>query len=79
MSSSMRPTGRSSTSGPAATATLSLFAPPVALGEAIERLERETPSTDFAPTMNVLNMLIEESALVRRDAGPGPASGWADP
>ena len=29
--------------------------------------------------MNVLNMLIEEGALVRPDAGRGPASGWADP
>ena len=45
--------------GPRGYATLSLFAQPLALGEAIERLEREAPSTDFAPTMNVVNMLIE--------------------
>jgi Ribosomal protein L11 methyltransferase (PrmA) len=65
--------------GPRGYATISLFAQPLALGAAIERLEHEAPSTDFAPTMNVLNMLIEEGALVRPDAGQGPASGWADP
>ena len=64
--------------GPRGYAALSLFAEPLALGEAIERLERETPSTDFAPTMSVVNMLIEEGALVRPD-GTAPASGWADP
>ena len=65
--------------GPRGYATLSLFARPLALGEAIDRLEREAPATDFAPSMHVLNMLIEEGALVRPGAGPGPASGWADP
>ena len=65
--------------GPRGYAALSLFARPLALGDEIERLEREAPSTEFAPTMNVLNMLIEEGALVRPDAGLGPASGWADP
>jgi protein arginine N-methyltransferase 1 len=65
--------------GPRGYATLSLFAQPVALGEAIDRLEREAPSTDFAPTMNVLNMLIEEGALVQPGAGRATASGWADP
>ena len=65
--------------GPRGYATLSLFARPLALGEAIDRLEREAPATDFAPTMNVVNMLIEEGALVRPDAGRGPTSGWADP
>ena len=65
--------------GPRGYATLSLFARPLALGEAIDRLEREAPATDFAPSMHVLNMLIEEGALVRQGAGPGPASGWADP
>jgi precorrin-6B methylase 2 len=64
--------------GPRGYAALSLFAQPLALGEAIERLEREAPSTDFAPTMSVVNMLIEEGALVRPD-GRAPASGWADP
>ena len=65
--------------GPRGYAALSLFAQPLALGEAIERLEREVPSTDFAPTMNVVNVLIEEGALVRLDAGRAPTSGWADP
>jgi len=65
--------------GPRGYATLTLFALPLALGEAIERLEREASATDFAPAMNVLNMLIEEGALVRPDAGRGPTSGWADP
>ena len=65
--------------GPRGYATLSLFVRPLALGEAIDRLEREAPATDFAPTMHVLNMLIEEGALVRPGAGRGPASGWADP
>ena len=65
--------------GPRGYATLSLFAQPLALGEAIERLEREAPCTDFAPTMNVINMLIEEGALVPLAPGRPPASGWADP
>ena len=63
--------------GPRGYAALSLFAKPIALGEAIERLEREVPATDFAPTMNVVNMLIKEGALVHPD-GRAPASGWAD-
>ena len=65
--------------GPRGYLTLSLFVRPLALGEAIDRLEREAPATDFAPSMHVLNMLIEEGALVQPGAGPGPASGWADP
>jgi len=65
--------------GPRGYATLSLFVRPLALGEAIDRLERDAPATDFAPSMHVLNMLIEEGALVQPAAGPGPASGWADP
>jgi SAM-dependent methyltransferase len=65
--------------GPRGFATLSLFSEPLALGEAIERLERDGYSTDFAPTMNVINMLLEEGALVRSDADGGPTSGWADP
>jgi hypothetical protein len=65
--------------GPRGYATLSLFTQPLALGEAIERLKREAPSTDFAPTMNVVNMLIEEGALVPLEPGRPPASGWADP
>jgi precorrin-6B methylase 2 len=66
--------------GPRGYATLALFAEPLALGDAIDRLERDAPATDFAPAMNVLNQLIEEGALVRPDpASRGPASGWADP
>ncbi len=65
--------------GPRGYATLSLFARPLALGDAIDRVERQAPSTDFAPTVNILNVLIEEGALVRPDASGGPASGWADP
>jgi precorrin-6B methylase 2 len=65
--------------GPRGYVTLSLFTRPVALGEAIDRLERDAPATDFAPNMNVLNMLIEEGALVRPDAGSARTSGWADP
>ena len=56
--------------GPRGFAILSLFAQPLALGNAIEQLERERGgSTDFAPTMSVINMLVEESALVVPRAG----------
>jgi GNAT superfamily N-acetyltransferase len=65
--------------GPRGYTAMALFAQPLALGEAVERLEREAPSTDFAPTMNLVSVLIEEGALVRPDAEPGSASGWADP
>ena len=64
--------------GPRGYAALTMFAEQLALGEAIERLEQEAPSTDFAPLLYVVNMLIEEGALVRPD-GRAPASGWADP
>ena len=41
---------------------------------------RDQPhSTDFAPTLSVLNMLIEESALVSPGAERARTSGWADP
>ena len=66
--------------GPRGFATLSLFARPLALGHAIDRLEAgERSATDFLPTLSVINMLIEEGALVRPGAGRGPTSGWADP
>jgi hypothetical protein len=66
--------------GPAGFATLSLFAPPLTLGDAIERLERNKGrSTDFLPTMSAINMLIEEGALVSPEAPHDPARGWADP
>ena len=66
--------------GPNGFAILSLFSRPLALGKAIERLEAELGgSTGFAPTMSVINMLTEESALVEPDADRPPISGWADP
>ena len=66
--------------GPRGYATLALFAQPVTLGEAIDRLEGgEAAATDVAPTMNVVNMLIEEGALVSPGATGGRSSGWADP
>ena len=66
--------------GPRGFAVLALFSEPMRLGDAIDRLEREQGhSTDFAPILSVLNMLIEESALVSPDADRAPTSGWADP
>ena len=66
--------------GPRGFAILARFSSPLALGDAIEGLEREhAASTDFAPTMSVLNMLIEEGVLVVPEAGGVPTSGWADP
>jgi protein arginine N-methyltransferase 1 len=66
--------------GPRGYATLALFAQPLKLGDAIDRLEGgEAGSTDFAPTMSVLSMLIEEGALAPPGATRGRTSGWADP
>ena len=66
--------------GPSGYSILSLFSRPLALGEAIEQLEGgERSATDFVPTLSVINMLIEEGALVRPDGRGGPSSGWADP
>ena len=66
--------------GPAGFAILSLFSRPLTLGDAIARLEAEhASSTGFAPTMSVINMLIEESGLITPGAGRAPISGWADP
>ena len=66
--------------GPRGFGVLSLFSEPIRLGDAMDRLEREhAHSTDFAPILSVLNMLIEESALVSPDAERAPTSGWADP
>jgi precorrin-6B methylase 2 len=64
--------------GPRGYATLSLFVRPLALGEAVKRLQRDTPATDF-PTMNVLNVLFEEGALVQPGVDAERARGWADP
>jgi protein arginine N-methyltransferase 1 len=66
--------------GPRGFTILSIFSRPLTLGEAIERLEAEfAGSTDFAPTMSVVNMLIEENTLIVPTAGRAPTSGWADP
>ena len=66
--------------GPKGFATLSMFARPLSLGAAIERLENSSNgSTDFVPTLSVINMLIEEGALVPPDADRIPTRGWADP
>jgi len=66
--------------GPSGFALLSVFASPISLGDAIERLEEALGgSTEFAPAMSVVNMLIEESALMISGPGGTPVSGWADP
>jgi protein arginine N-methyltransferase 1 len=66
--------------GPRGFATLSMFARPLSLGDALERLENSSNgSTDFVPTLSVINMLIEDGALVRPDADQTPTRGWADP
>ena len=66
--------------GPRGFGVLALFSEPIRLGDAIGRLEQELAhSTDFAPILSVLNMLIEENALVSPDAERAPTSGWADP
>jgi precorrin-6B methylase 2 len=66
--------------GPRGFAILSMFSRPLTLGDALERLEAELGgSTDFAPTMSVVNMLIEENTLIASQAGRAPTSGWADP
>ena len=74
------PDGTIVDAGPRGFATLALFARPLALGEAIDRLEREgRSSTDFVPTVNVINMLLDEGALVQPGVGAAPTRGWADP
>lgn len=66
--------------GPRGFAILSMFSRPLALGDALDRLEAEFGgSTDFAPTVSVVNMLIEENTLVAAAGGRAPTSGWADP
>jgi Ribosomal protein L11 methyltransferase (PrmA) len=65
--------------GPRGFAILSMFSRPVTLGDALDRLEAEFGgSTEFAPTMSVVNMLIEENTLIA-SGGRAPTSGWADP
>ena len=66
--------------GPRGYAILSLFSRPLALRDVIERLEGgERSSTDFVPTLSVINMLIEDGALVQPEAHGGASSGWSDP
>jgi precorrin-6B methylase 2 len=66
--------------GPKGFATLSLFVEPLSLGAAIARLENHRDGAiDFLPTIGVINMLIEEGALVPADVDRGPTRGWADP
>jgi Ribosomal protein L11 methyltransferase (PrmA) len=66
--------------GPRGFGILSRFGEPVRLGDVIEALERERDHwTDFAPTLHVLNMLIEESVLVSPGSSRRPTSGWSDP
>ena len=74
------PTGTVVDAGPRGFAIVALFAQPIALGAAIARLELQEPgSTDFAQTMGVVNLLLEEAALVLPAADRGQTSGWADP
>jgi precorrin-6B methylase 2 len=74
------PDGTIIDAGPNGFHTLSMFARPLSLGAAIERLENDSRgSTDFVPTLSVINMLIEEGALVPADADRMPTRGWADP
>jgi precorrin-6B methylase 2 len=66
--------------GPKGFATLSMFARPLGLAAAIARLENaEDGSTDFLPTIGVINTLIEEGVLLPTDAARVPTRGWADP
>jgi precorrin-6B methylase 2 len=66
--------------GPQGFAILSMFSRPLTLGDALERLEAESGgSTDFAPTMSVVNILIEENTLIASQDSRAPTSGWADP
>jgi len=59
-----------------------MFARPLSLAAAVERLEKDgSGSIDFVPAVSVINMLIEDCALVSLDhdrvstrAGPIPLS-----
>ena len=66
--------------GPHGFTILAQFAPPLPLGDALARLEAAWGrSTEFAPAVNVVTMLIEEEALVEPDTVRPPTGGWADP
>jgi precorrin-6B methylase 2 len=74
------PDGTIIDAGPRGFMTLSMFVRPLSLGAAIEQLESESnDSTDFVPTLSVINMLIEEGALVPPAADRVLTRGWADP
>jgi precorrin-6B methylase 2 len=72
------PDGTIIDAGPQGFATLSMFALPLCLGTAVRRLEDDC-STDLVPTLGVINVLIEEGALVSPDAARAQTRGWADP
>ena len=68
--------------GPRGFGVLALFWQPIRLGEAYLTgwSVSISQSTDLAPILSVLSMLIEESALVSPDAEQAPTDcGWADP
>ena len=66
--------------GPRGFAILSMFSQPIRLGDAIDRLRRDHDhATDLAPSLSVVNMLMEEGAIVTPDGSGAPMSGWADP
>jgi len=71
------PDGTLIDAGPRGYALLELFSRPVALGDAVARLEEG--KRDFLPTISVVNALIEEGALVDPTWDEGPTTGWADP
>ena len=74
------PDGTIINAGPIGFATLSMFAQPLSLGAAIERLQNSSNgSTDFVPTLSVINLLIEEGALVSPESDRVLTRGWADP
>jgi protein arginine N-methyltransferase 1 len=74
------PDGAIIDAGPKGFATLSMFARPLSLRAAIARLENQGDrATDFLPTISVINMLIEEGALVSPEVDGAPIRGWADP
>jgi hypothetical protein len=74
------PDGTIIDAGPNGFATLAMFARPLRLEAAIARLERDGEDpTELLPTLGVLNVLIEDGALVPAEADPFPTRGWADP
>src|SRR5262245_60016906 len=74
------PAGTVLDAGPSGFATLSLFSRPLAIGGAIERLEAEQRgTTEFLPTMSVINALLDEGVLVESGGCRTPITGWADP